>query len=246
MIKYLMRPLTGLALMAATAAPLSVSAQDSVPENTYTFEAGQVIDFLFLTQRPNTEDAYNAYAKDVISEGIALDYKPIGGFRIDRKPTQGNAYPQVLVFGSWPGDFKDRADALESLEAAVPSLHERRLDVWSRFDMINYELDEDKSFTVRRDKIQVLTAYWEKDTRRFNTFIKEFMAKAKAGGGVVKLELTNPRSPFGYDYTPEHVTITEWDNQAAFDAFLKQNLAMDHAGVKHVNQFYLTPPTPRS
>lgn len=250
MIKYFIHPLTALAFMAATSATVlpqaQAQAQDKALEQTYVFEAGQVIDFLFLTRRPNSEEALIAYARAAISEARALDYKGLGGFNITRRPTQGNYYPESLIFGGWPGGFDDRVEVLAQLKEMVPDLYERRLDVWSRFDMTNYQLDEDKSFTVRRDKIQVLTAYWQKDGAKFDAFKQEFLMKAKATGGVVKLELTDPRSPFWYDYTPEYTVIAEWDNQAAFDVFLKQNLAMDHSGIKHVNQFYLMPPAPKS
>ena len=239
-MKHLIKPIALLVFMFSMG---PVNAQGG--ERTYTFEEGQVIDFLFLTRRPNSDQALNEYARAAISQARALDYKGLGGFVISRKPTQGNYYPDSLVFGGWPGDFDDRANALAQLKKAVPDLNERRLDIWSTFDMTNYQLTEDKSFTISHDKIQVLTAYWQKDAALFEQFKQEFLDKTKEGGGVVKLELTDPRSPFGYDYTPEYTIITEWDNQSAFDAFLKENLAMDHTGIKHVNQFYLSQPAPR-
>lgn len=231
-------------LLSVMISPSMVGA-DAV-EKTYYFEEGQVIDFLFLTRRPNSEEALKSYAQAAISVARALDYKSLSAFSIKRRPIQGNYYPDVLVFGGWPGNFADRADALAQLLETVPDLNARRLDVWSTFDMTNYHLTEDKSFSVSYDKMQVLTAYWQKDAMLFNAFKQEFLKKTKDAGGVVKIELTDGRSPFGYDYNPEYTVITEWDNQAAFDAFLVENLAMDHSGVKHVNQFYLTPPEPKS
>lgn len=245
MIKHSLKIAASIAALWAMPTLAGVSAQDTASEVTYKFEPGQVIDFLFLRQRPDTEEALKAYARDAIAEARALDYKGLGGFSITRKPPQGNSYPSLLVFGAWPGDFSDRIEGLRQLKMVVPDLDDRRLDIWSRFDMINYEITEDKSFTVDRGKIQVLTAYWQKNADQFKSFIKEFKTLMRDGGGAVKLELTDPRSPFGYDYTPEYVVLTEWDTQANFDAFLKMNLAMDHSGVKHVNQFYLTPPKPR-
>ncbi|WP_262694183.1 hypothetical protein [Kordiimonas aquimaris] len=237
------RILQPVLILAFALSMTAVNAQEG--EKTYNLKEGQVIDFLFLTRRQNSGEALNDYARQAISVARALDYKSLSGFDITRKPTQGNYYPEVLIFGGWPGDFQDRADALTALKEAVPDLNERRLDIWSRFDMTNYQLTEDKSFTVSYDKIQVLTAYWQKDAGLFAKFKREFLEKTKETGGIVKLELTDPRSPFGYDYTPEYTIITEWDNQAGFDAFLAKNLAMNHAGVKHVNQFYLTPPKPK-
>jgi hypothetical protein len=223
----------------------SMAVNADTGKRTYRFEKGQVIDFLFLTNRPNSEEAFRAYAQAAISEARALDYKGLGGFSITRKPTQGNYYPETLIFGGWPGDFDDRASALAQLKKAVPELNSMRLDIWSTFYMTNYQIDEEISFDVSYDKIQVLTAYWQKDEQLFAKFKQEFMQKIKASGGDLKWALTGGRSPFGYEYTPDYTVIAEWENQMAFDAFLKSNLAMDHAGVKHVNQFYLTLPAPR-
>lgn len=227
-------------------ATLMVSSATFAAEKTYTLEAGQVIDFLFLTRRPNSEEALKAYARDAIAEARALDYKGLGGFSLTRRPTQGNYFPESLIMGAWPGDFKDRADALDSLLEAVPDLYQRRLDIWSRFDMTNYELKEDKSFTVDTDKIQILTAYWLKDEEGFERFKAKFLSTAWSTGADIKLELTDGRSPFGYEYVPHYTVLAEWDTQAEFDRFLEANLAMDHSSVRHVNQFYLTPPKPKS
>jgi len=211
-------------------------------KKTYHFKQGQVIDFLFLASRPKSEAAFKAYVQAAISEATALGYKNLSSFSITRTPTQGNYYPDVLVFGGWPGDFTDRANALAQLKKAVPDLNARRLDIWSSFNMTNYHLTEDKSFSVSYDKIQVLTAYWQKDAALFAVFKHKFLKNVQQAGGVVKLALMDGRSPFGYEYNPDYTVITEWDNQAAFDTFLAANLEMDHAGVRHVNQLYLTPP----
>lgn len=213
---------------------------------TYTFEKGHVIDFLLLTRKANSDEALNDYARAAISEARALGYKGLGGFSIPRNPPQSNYHPESLIFGSWPGDFSDRKQALKELLAIVPTLYSKRLDVWSMFHMSNYEIKEDISFDVHRGKIQVLTSYWKKDAGTFAGFKKAFLALVDQYGGVLKLSLSDARSPFGYDYTPEFTTITEWDNQADFDAFLAENRAMDLRAVKQVHQFYLTPPKPRS
>ena len=213
---------------------------------TYTFEKGHVIDFLLLNQKPNTSEAFREYAQAAISTSRALGYKGAGSFSTRRKPPQSNYHPDVLIFGSWPGTFEDREQSLKELLEAVPTLYEKRLDIWSTFYMSNYEITEDISFEVDHSKIQVLTSYWKNDIGGFLRLEEDFLALVDQFGGVVKLSLSNARSPFGYDYTPEFTTITEWENQEAFDAFLAQNRKMDMSAVKQVQQFYLKPPKPRS
>ncbi len=213
---------------------------------TYTFEKGHVIDFLLLTRKPNSDQALNDYARAAISEARALGYKGLGGFSMPRNPTQSNYHPESLIFGSWPGDFSDREQALKELLAIVPTLYSKRLDVWSMFHMSNYEIKEDISFDVHLNKIQVLTSYWKKDPEKFADFKDSFLALVDQFGGALKLNLSDARSPFGYEYTPEFTTITEWDSQQDFDAFLAENRTMDLSAVKQVHQFYLAPPKPRS
>lgn len=222
----------------------SAFAQDT--KITYTFEKGHVIDFLLLTRKANSDQALNDYARAAISEARALGYRGLGGFSIPRNPPQSNYHPDSLIFGSWPGDFSDREKALKELLATVPTLYSKRLDVWSMFHMSNYEIKEDISFDVHPGKIQVLTSYWKKDTGNFAGFKKAFLTLVDQYGGALKLSLSDARSPFGYDYTPEFTTITEWDSQQDFDAFLAENRAMDLNAVKQVHQFYLTPPNPKS
>ncbi|UTW56306.1 hypothetical protein [Kordiimonas sp. SCSIO 12610] len=232
-------------VLAFTIFALHAHAQEDT-KKTYTFKKGHVVDFLLLKQKANSGKALNEYARAAIAEARALGYKGNGGFTIARNPIQSNIHPDSLIFGSWPGNFKDRETALKTLLAAVPDLYSKRLDVWSSFFMTNYEIKEDISFDVDRNKIQVLTSYWKKDDQKFMLFKESFLKKIDQYGGVMKLNLTDARSPYGYDYTPDFTTLVEWDSQADFDAFLKSSLLMDTSGVKQVNQFYLTPPKPKT
>ena len=209
---------------------------------TYTFEKGNVIDFLLLTRKPNSDKALNEYAQAAIAEARALGYKSIGGFNIPRNPVQSNIHPEILVFGSWPGDFNDREKALSELLAAVPTLYAKRLDVWSSFYMTNYEIKEDISFDVYHDKIQVLSSFWQKDAKQFADFKADYFQKVTRYGGEIKLNLSDAKSPFGYDYTPDFTTLIEWDSEEDFNAFQKATGAFDKNALKQAHQFYLTPP----
>jgi hypothetical protein len=239
-----MKPIFGLIILVAmTLSSPNTNAQDT--KVTYRFEKGHVIDFLLLTRKPDSDQALNDYARAAISEARALGYKGNGGFNLTRNPIQSNIHPESLVFGSWPGNFEDRETALKELLAAVPTLYEKRLDIWSSFYMTNYEIKEDVSFDVYHNKIQVLTSYWSDNTRKFEGFRDAYLKMINQYGGDIKLNLSDPKSPFGYDYTPDFTTLTEWDNQEAFDAFLDASNLMNRDSIKQVHQFYLTPPEPR-
>lgn len=214
-------------------------------DKEYSFKKGQVIDFLYLIRRPNSDAALQAYFKAAIPIARELGYKPLSSFVVSGKPTQGNLYPENIAVGAWPGDFSDRQKALTKLMAAVPDLHAQRMDIWSSFNMSLYEITESLNFTLFSDKYYVLTAYWQKDARAFGDFKREFVNHTEQMGGTIKLVLEDGRSPFGYEHNPDYLMVSEWQDKAAFDRFLKVNLAMDHAGVKQVNQFPVRAPKPR-
>lgn len=229
-----------------TASMLTVVPSVAQAEETlYTYNKGQVIDFLFLTRRPNSDDALQQYFKAVIPTATELGYKPQKSFAVAGKPTQGNIYPDFIAVGAWPGDFEDRHDFHVRLRELVPGTHSRRMDIWSALYMTNYELREDISFTLDSDKHYVLTAYWQEDAAKFKAFTSSFLKETEKAGGTVTLSLTDGRSPLGYAYDPDLMVISEWEDEAAFDAFLEVNKAMDHDGVRHVNQFPVRAPKPR-
>jgi len=239
-----MKPIFGLIILAALIlSPSDTNAQDT--KVTYTFEKGHVIDFLMLTRKADSGPALQDYFKTVFPAAQALKFKNIGGLSIPRKPIEGNIHPEVLALGTWPGDFDDREAVLERLLKAVPDLRSRRLDIWSSFYMSNYEIDETISFDLYHDKIQVLTSYWSNNTTGFDNFKSAYLKKINQYGGDIKLNLKDPRSPFGYDYTPDFTTLTEWDSQEAFVAFLDASNLMNRDSIKQVHQFYLTPPKPK-
>jgi hypothetical protein len=239
----LIAAIAGFFLTPATFAAYTPYEEDT--KVSYKFEKGHVIDFLLLTQKPDSSDALNDYARAAIAEARSLGYKGNGGFNITRNPIQSNIHPQSLIFGSWPGNFFDREKALAELLENVPTLYSKRLDVWSSFYMTNYEIKEDISFDVYHDKIQVLSSFWKKDAKQFADFKADYFQNVSRYGGSIKLNFSDAKSPFGYDYTPDFTTLIEWDSQEGFDAFLSATETFDKKALKQAHLFYLTPPKPR-
>ena len=90
------------------------------------------------------------------------------------------------------------------------------------------------------NKIIVATAYWKKENKQeFDDFVTNWKATAKQTGALIKLELTNGKSPFGYYYNPDYLLIAQWDTRADFETFLKQNQKMDIQDLRNVNQYIL-------
>lgn len=215
-------------------------AANSVAQNnikTYDLKKGEVLDILLIRNQPEGAPLFDRYKKTAFPVALELSYQPLPGFKISEY-TQGNHHPHSFLLSKWDNLAK-RERFLATIDKKVPDFHEQRRAIWSTFDLTYYEMQDDVSFQVDKDKVIVATAYWQEDTVQFTQFKKAFLKKAKKAKGRTVIELTNGISPFGYYYQPDYLVITEWDNRAEFDAFYQENVKMDHDGVKHVNQFLL-------
>lgn len=221
-------------------APATLTAEDGT--TTFTFAKGQVIDFLYLTRRPNTDEALQSYFKTLGPIARKLNYAPLGAVRVVGKPPQGNFYPDVVAFGAWPGDFADRDEAYRNLLLEAPDLQGRRMDIWSSFNMTQYEVREDIVLTMDKAKHYVWTAYWLEDAGELATFQNAFMDTLKATSGTSKMLLTGGRSPFGYEFAPHLVVVAEWANILDAAIFTDASKALNVRGVRHVNQFPVAAP----
>ncbi len=216
-----------------------VAAEDT---KTYTFTKGQVLDVLYLIRRPDTGAALQDYFKTAGPIARKLNYSPHGALRVAGKPQQGNFSPDVVAFGTWPGDFADRDSAYQQLLAELPDLQSRRMDIWSSFNMTQYEIPEDITLTMDKAKHYVLTAYWLEDADDLGAFQKTFLQMLNTTSGTSKLLLTGGRSPFGYAFTPDLMVVSEWDNVLDVAKFTDASKALNSRGVLHVNQFPVAAP----
>ncbi|AXT61505.1 hypothetical protein D1816_14465 [Aquimarina sp. AD10] len=213
----------------------SLNAQSK--KQSYSFKKGEILDILLLTTKPEGGALFDRYKKTAFPVASKRSYKPQPGFII-KESTQSSFHPQNFLFGKWD-NLESREKFLAEIETEVPDFHKQRRDIWSIFNMTYYEMTKDISFEIDRNKYNVVTSYWKKDANAFNTFKKEWIQKSKNKGGKNILALTKGISPLGYYYNPDYMVITQWKNKAAFDAFYKENLKMNHKGVKDVNQFVI-------
>lgn len=231
-----MRKILAIIIAAAMFGSVVPVAATAV-ETSYKFEKGRVLDILYLIRKDNPREAYQRYFNEVGPFAIELGYKPLGGLNVVGKPTIGNIYPDVVAFGSWPGDFEDRANHLKTLMKQVPDLHSRRMDLWSSFNMSWYEVKKDITLTVDSEKYYVLSAYWQESEASFKRFVKAQKRAAASAGGEIVLDLTDGQSPFSYMHKPDLVLISEWDSEQAFRAFQVKNTELDHKALKHATEF---------
>lgn len=212
----------------------TVAGQGKV--RAFDLKKGQVFDILLLNYSPDIEDAKQRYFKEAFPIATKNGYQPGAGFAVKEMPTQGNYHPELLVTGTWPS-LADREAGVVALETELGDFHEQRRTIWSSFNVTYYELPQDISFTIDPEKYYVATMFWGSEPEVYSKFLRKWTKMNRAAGGKEKMTLSGGHSPFGYYHNPDFFTITEWENEAAFKAFLTKDRALDHRGIKHLNQF---------
>jgi len=207
-------------------------------DKVYNLKKGQAFDILLLTQNPEAKESLGRYFKEVIPIGQEYGYTPQKSLKTDRPPVQGNYWPGVIVVGLWT-DYSKRVAFVDDIITRIPDFHERRREIWPTFNLTYWEVKEDMTVTVKADKFNVMTAYWSEDDQKFEKFTNLWKKNVEKQGGEIILDLQKGTSPFGYHYNPDFLTISEWENEAAFKAHLEKTLSSDHTGVQHVNQFVI-------
>lgn len=198
---------------------------------------GEILDILLLNTKKGVEQHFEKYKETAFPIAIKKTYQPLSGFGIS-ETIQGNLQPTVIAFGKW-NDLKNREQFIKEIDDLVPDFHQQRRTIWSLFNLTYYELPTDVSFSIDKNKYNVVTSYWKKDPVAFKAFRKKWLQKSTSEGGKNILQLAKGKSPMGYYHNPDLLIITQWDRKEDFDAFHKQNLTMNHEGVLHVNQFVL-------
>jgi len=204
------------------------------------FEKDHVLDFLYLNNIAGNEQARKQYFKDIGPIGRELGFQPLTAFRIKKAPTQGNYFPDTLAIAAWKGSMKQRMETFDELIRRVPDIQQRRLEIWSTFNMANYYIEEDTALSFFEDKRYVLTSFWQQDDT-FSQSIDDYLRAVKQAGGKVMISLENAASIKGYLYAPEYTVITEWQDMASFSQFHNQfkDKMLKSNGVKHINELHL-------
>ncbi len=215
---------------------LTAMAQDTV--KSYELKKGQSFDIILFNMNDNAKETLDRYFKSAIPAAMKSGYIPQKGFKVEQPPLQGNYWPKTVIIGLWE-DYDKRVQFIDDIVKEVPDFHEMRREIWTSFNLTYWEVGQDYSFEVNSDKFNVLTAYWSNDDEVFPEFRSEWLKQVGKSGGNKLIGFFKGSSPFGTDYNPDHLTITEWESKEAFDKFNEKIQAMDHAGVKHVNQFII-------
>ncbi len=205
---------------------------------TITLKKGQALDLLLLTTNPDAKDKRQEYFTAAVAVAQEYGYTPQYSSGIKAPPTQGNYWPEVFILATWKV-YEDRVKFVKDIETKYPPFHEMRRAIWPNFHLTYWKIEKDDVITIHPDKYYVATAHWGEEEKPFKSFAKAWQKEVAEQRGKIVLEMKEGISPFGYHYNPDLFTITEWESQSAFEQFYAKNVAMDHEGVLHVNQFIL-------
>ncbi len=225
-----------LLLLALSIFSFGTQAQSEV--KSYSIKKGQAFDILLFNTNAEAKETLDRYFKSAIPVAMKNGYMPQKGFKVEQPPLQGNYWPQTVIIGLWE-DFDKREQFVVDITKEVPDFHEMRREIWTTFNLTYWEVRQDYSFDVDGAKFNVVTAYWGSDDLAFPKFRKAWLKQVEKSGGNKLIGFFKGTSPFGYEYNPDHLTITEWESKEAFDKFNEKVQAMNHEGVKHINQFII-------
>lgn len=203
-----------------------------------SLKKGQALDLLLLTTNQDAKEKRNEYFAVAVSLAQEYGYTPQYSSAIKEPPTLGNYWPEVLIMATWKV-YEDRVKFVKDIEEKYPPFHEMRRAIWPNFHLTYWKVEEDQEVVIDPDKFYVATAYWSDEAKQFKSFEKAWQKEVTKQDGKVVLEMKEGISPFGYHYDPDLFTITEWESREAFEQFNDKNVALDHEGVLHVNQFIL-------
>jgi len=205
--------------------------------DTIFLKKGEVFDILLVTRNSDVESEFKSYFQTAGPVAKRMSYQYLLGLKITNY-TQGNIHPGSLVLGKW-SSLKSRENFLTQIAKEVPDFHEQRRKIWSFFGLRYFEIREDFSFKINRDKYHVATAYWFDSKKKSSNYYKKWKRKIESMGGKSIIQLKDGKSPFGYLYNPDYFVITAWDSETAFKAFQNsiQNLELDN--IQHINEYIL-------
>ena len=211
-------------------------AQEKV--DTITLKKGEIFDILLLSRYPNTEADVKSYFETASPVARRMSYQPLPGWYNITQYTQGNHGPEKLILAKW-NNMNTREAFLDQILNEVEDFHERRRKIWSYFGLRYFEIEENLTFEIHRDQFQVATAFWLEADEQTSDYYEEWLVEISRSGGQILIELSDGKSPFGYQYDPEYFVISSWENKSAFDAFQDKMKQLELDNIRHINEFIL-------
>ncbi|UZO80079.1 hypothetical protein NBT05_14125 [Aquimarina sp. ERC-38] len=206
-------------------------------EISYTLKKGEVFDLLLVTNQPTGKEVFKNYRAEAFPVAVEKGYSFLSGFKIT-ETLEGDIHPEGAIFGKWKS-LADRQEFLKIITTRVPDFHKMRKEIWYYFTVKYYEIEQDLHFNLDPEKVIVATTYWQKEgaSSEFENFIAKVKSLIETTGGSLKLAFNKGYSPEGYEYNPDYLILTQWDNKEDFDRFIKDSSTMDSTMLQTLHQF---------
>ena len=201
----------------------------------FEYKKGEFLDIFLLSTVQDSKELFDRYKQTAFPVAFEYTYRPQPGFRI-KELTLGTNTPSSFIFGKWASKEK-KEDFIAKIVDRVPDFHQQRRALFPYFGLAYYEMQEDLKFSINKEKFNVVTSFWQHDSKSLSSFYKEWGKSVEALGGKFVLQLKEGNSPFGYSYNPDMVCIVEWRSESAFRAFEKRYPLSKYARLKDVHQF---------
>lgn len=201
-------------------------------QEDFSFEQGQVMDIFFLRGMPdiNRDSLFANYREKLSSVAKEYSYEMLQYYRI-KSTLQGGSQPTLMILARWD-DLQKRFQFMDDIIKLQPRFHEMRRELYSRFDLTIYEVDQDITFSLKSDRYNVATAIWHDCNE---SIINEWTESIEQIGAEVLLDLTEGMSPMGYRYNPDLFILSEWSSEASYKRYAKE-LQLPNC-VSNINEF---------
>lgn len=209
-----------------------IQAQDQA--KTFSFKKGEVMDLIYLSAQPETDQLFDHYKKTAFPVAFEYSYQPQRGFAV-KELTLGMNVSTSLIVGKW-GSKEKREGFLDNIVKRVPDFHQQRRKLFEEFALTWYVMPKDVDFSVEGSKLNVATSFWQEDPATLKSFVRTWKKEIEKAGGKILLELTEGYSPTGYYFNPDVFLLIEWQDRTAFDAFANAHPLSTYEDLRHVHQ----------
>ncbi|MEM6801048.1 MAG: hypothetical protein AAF696_06560 [Bacteroidota bacterium] len=211
-----------------------LSAFSQEKEKKFSFKKGEVMDLIYLSSHPDTEQLFEQYKKTAFPVAFEYGYQPQRGFAV-KELTLGMNQSNSLIVGKWSSREK-REGFLANIVQRVPDFHQQRRQIFEEFALTYYIMPRDLEFSTASGKFYTATSFWQKDANSLERFSQKWKRAIEKAGGKIILELEEGYSPTGYYFNPELFFIVEWEERDPFEIFAEANPLSSYEALKHVHQ----------
>lgn len=187
-------------------------------QETFTVDKDEALDVFFLRGLPevNRDSLFANYREKLGSVAKRYSYQLLQFYKVN-STLQGGAQPTLMLIAKWD-NLPIRLQFVDDIVQKEPRFHEMRRELYSRFDLTTYEMEDDIQYNIKADRYNVATAIWHHCDE---AFANNWQHDAVEYGARIVLDLENGISPVGYAYNPDLFILSDWPSEEAYQQFIR-------------------------